>query len=74
MIVEGIPISEHTQDLDISSILECIEVKINTKLGRRKSSDANIMMRLRSPSVALDYCIQNLLGYILKLDEGERAL
>ena len=37
MIIEGIPIREHTQDPDISSILECIEVKISTKLGSKQS-------------------------------------
>ena len=69
MIVEGIPISEHTQDPNISSILECIEEKISTELGSKQSSYASILMRLSSLSVALDSCIQNLLGYVLELDE-----
>ena len=62
MIIEGIPISEYTQNLDISSILECIEAKISNELGSKQSSDASIMMRLSSLSVALDSCIQNLPG------------
>ena len=69
MIIEGIPISEHTQDPDISSILGCIEVKISTELDNKQSLDANITTRLSSLSVALDSCIQNLPGYILELDE-----
>ena len=68
MIIEGFPITEHTQDLDISSILKCIEAKISTELGSKQSSDASIMMRLSSLSVALDSCIQNLLGYVIELD------
>ena len=69
MIIKGIPISEYTQNPDISSILECIEAKISTELGSKQSSNANIMMRLSSLSVALDSCIQNLPAYIRELDE-----
>ena len=54
MIIEGIPISKHTQDLDISSILECIEAKISTELGSKQSLDASITMRLSSLLAALD--------------------
>lgn len=69
MIVEGIPISEHTQNLDISSILECIEAKISTELSSKQSSDASVMMRLSSLSVALNSCTQNLSGCVTELDE-----
>ena len=72
MILEGIPIRDHTQDLDISSILECIEVNISTELGSKQSSDANIMTRLSSLSVALDFCIKNFPGYIIDLDEVKK--
>ena len=51
MIIEGIRISEHTQDPNISSILECTEEKISTKLGSKQSSGASIMTRLSSLSV-----------------------
>ena len=72
MIVEGIPTREHTQDLDISSILECIEVKISTELGNKQSLDASIMTRLSSLSMALDSCIKKLVGYIIELDEARK--
>lgn len=69
MIVEGIPISEHTQSPDMSSILKCIEAKISTELSSKQNSDANIMTKLSSLSVALDSYIQNLPGYVIELDE-----
>jgi hypothetical protein len=69
MIVEGIPISEHTQNPDISSILKCIETKISTEFSSKQSSDANIMTKLSSLSAALDSCTQNLPGYVIELDE-----
>ena len=73
IIVEGIPSSEHTQDPDISSILECIESKISTEFGSNQCLDVDIMMRLSSLSVALDSCIQNLVGYTLELDENRKS-
>ena len=72
MIIEGIPIREHTQDPDISSISECIEVKISTKLGSKKKLDASIMTRLSSLSMELDSCIKKLSGYIIELDEARK--
>ena len=36
MIIEGIPISEYTQNLDISSIVECIGEKISLNLAINK--------------------------------------
>lgn len=69
IIVEGIPIGEYTQNQDISSILKCIERKISTELGNKKSLDANIMRRLSSLLATLDSCTQNLPGYVIILDE-----
>ena len=72
MIIEGIPISEHTQNLDIYSILECLEENISSKLGSKQSLDASIMTRLSSLSATLDSCTQNLLGYVIKFDEVKK--
>ena len=72
MIAEGIPIIEHTQDPNKSSILECIEVKVSTKHGSKQSLDASIMTRLSSPSMALDSDMKKLAGYIIELDEARK--
>ena len=69
MIIESFPITEHTQDPDISSILKYIEAKISTEHSSKKSSDASFMMRLSSLSSALDFCIQRLPSYVMELDE-----
>ena len=72
MIIEGIPIREHTQDPNISSILECIEVKISTKIGSNFFLDASIMMRLSNLSMELNSYIKKLAGYIIELDEPRK--
>ena len=66
--VGGHPLAVQCEKL----VLECIEAKISTELGSKQSSDASIMRRLSNLLAALDSYIQNILGYVIELDEVKK--